>query len=131
MSKPRGTLKYRVDGTSRRFASVVSKAPGAGLPPSMYSVPPCARIMLKLWFAPNVWLHGNQSTITGGRSARNGQPATIAAWFAHSMRWVFTTPFGVPVEPDVNRIFAIVSGVTLANARSTATVGATGRGSNG
>ena len=33
------------------------------------------------------------------------------------------TPFGWPVEPDVNRIFAIVSGPTLAWAASTAAVG--------
>jgi hypothetical protein len=26
------------------------------------------------------------------------------------MRWVLITPFGTPVEPEVNRIFAIVSG---------------------
>ena len=32
------------------------------------------------------------------------------------MRWVLITAFGVPVEPEVNRNFAIVSGVTAANA---------------
>ena len=26
------------------------------------------------------------------------------------MRWVLITPFGMPVEPEVKRIFAIVSG---------------------
>ena len=36
---------------------------------------------------------------------------------------VLMTPFGWPVEPDVNRIFAIVSGPTLACAASTAAVG--------
>ena len=86
--------------------------------------------MLKLWLLPNVWLHGSQSTITGGRSARNGQPATIAAWFAQSIRCVLTTPFGVPVDPDVNRIFAALSGPTAANARSTSVVGAAGIASN-
>ena len=34
------------------------------------------------------------------------------------MRCVLITPFGVPVEPEVNRIFATVSGETLANSRS-------------
>ena len=33
------------------------------------------------------------------------------------------TPFGWPVEPEVNRIFATVSGPTLACAASTAAVG--------
>ena len=30
------------------------------------------------------------------------------------MRWVLMTPLGFPVEPEVNRNFAMVSGVTLA-----------------
>ena len=38
------------------------------------------------------------------------------------MRWVLMTAFGVPVEPDVNRNFAIVSGVIAANAFSTSGV---------
>ena len=38
------------------------------------------------------------------------------------MRCVLTTPFGAPVEPDVNRIFAIESGPSRANASSTAAV---------
>ncbi len=45
------------------------------------------------------------------------RPARIIAWFAHSMRWVLMTPLGLPVEPEVNRIFAMVSGPTLACAR--------------
>jgi hypothetical protein len=39
------------------------------------------------------------------------------------MRWVLITPFGCPVEPDVNRNLAIVSGPTPACAASTAEVG--------
>ena len=38
------------------------------------------------------------------------------------MRWVLITAFGVPVEPEVNRNFAIVSGVTAANAFATSGV---------
>ena len=38
------------------------------------------------------------------------------------MRWVLITAFGVPVEPEVNRNFAMVSGVTAANAFATAGV---------
>ena len=38
------------------------------------------------------------------------------------MRWVLMTAFGVPVEPEVNRNFAIVSGVTAAKAFSTSGV---------
>ena len=36
------------------------------------------------------------------------------------MRWVLITAFGVPVEPEVNRNFAIVSGPTVAKAFATA-----------
>ena len=50
-------------------------------------------------------------------------PARIIAWLAHSMRWVLMTPLGWPVEPEVNRILAMVSGPTLACAASTAGVG--------
>jgi hypothetical protein len=39
------------------------------------------------------------------------------------MRWVLITPFGCPVEPEVNRIFATVSARTAACAASTAAVG--------
>ena len=38
------------------------------------------------------------------------------------MRWVLITAFGVPVEPDVNRNFAMVSGVTAAKAFATSGV---------
>ena len=38
------------------------------------------------------------------------------------MRWVLMTAFGVPVEPDVNRNFAIVSGVIAAKAFPTSAV---------
>ena len=38
------------------------------------------------------------------------------------MRWVLMTAFGVPVEPEVNRNFAIVSGVTAAKAFATSGV---------
>ena len=38
------------------------------------------------------------------------------------MRWVLITAFGVPVEPEVNRNFAMVSGVTAAKAFATAGV---------
>ena len=33
----------------------------------------------------------------------------IISWFEHSIRCVLMTPFGVPVDPEVNRILAIVS----------------------
>jgi hypothetical protein len=35
------------------------------------------------------------------------------------MRWVLMTAFGVPVEPEVNRNLAIVSGVIAAKALAT------------
>ena len=72
----------------------------------------CTSTSPKLWLPPKVWFHGSQSTITGGSSPRKARPARIIAWLPHSMRWVLMTPFGWPVEPEVNRIFAIVSGPT-------------------
>ena len=38
------------------------------------------------------------------------------------MRWVLITALGAPVEPDVNRNFAIVSGVIAAKALATSGV---------
>ena len=38
------------------------------------------------------------------------------------MRWVLITAFGVPVEPEVNRNLAIVSGPTAAKAFVTASL---------
>ena len=48
----------------------------------------------------------------------------IITWFEHHMRWVLITPLGMPVEPEVNRNLAMVSGPTCAWAASTAAVGA-------
>src|SRR5207245_9498574 len=64
------------------------------------------------------WRRPGQSTITGGRSSTKGQACASICWFAHSMRWVLITPFGDPVEPEVNRIFATDSGFTFANSLS-------------
>src|SRR5215510_5942824 len=79
--------------------------------------------MLKQKLLPNVWFHGTQSTSTGGRSSRKGHTCAAICWFEQSMRWVLTTPFGVPVEPEVKRIFAIASGPMRAKASSTRAVG--------
>src|ERR1700704_700662 len=124
MSKPRGTLKYTVGITLRRLASDAANSPGAGLPPSIYSVPPLRSTRLKLWLAPKVWLQGSQSRITRSLWAlsRNDQVCALACWLDVSLRWVLITAFGVPVEPEVNRNFAMVSGVIDANALSTASV---------
>ena len=43
------------------------------------------------------------------------------------MRWVLITAFGRPVEPDVSRNLAIVSGPTAARARSSSTPGCAAR----
>ena len=79
--------------------------------------------MFTLWLPPNVCDHGSQSTITGRSAARNGHTCRIICWFAASIRCVFSTPFGVPVDPEVKRIFAIPSGLKDANAAATATLG--------
>src|SRR5437588_8184555 len=54
--------------------------------------------------------------------SRNGQVCALACWLEVSMRWVLMTAFGVPVEPEVNRNFAMVSGVMPAKASVTAGV---------
>src|ERR1700676_4594873 len=54
--------------------------------------------------------------------SRNDQVCALACWLEVSMRWVLMTAFGVPVEPEVNRNFAMVSGVTAAKAFTTASV---------
>jgi hypothetical protein len=69
---------------------------------------------------PNVWLHGSQSTITGGSSFTKARLVASIAWFEVSMRFVLITALGVPVEPEVNRILAMSSRPTLACALSTA-----------
>src|SRR4051812_14747005 len=61
--------------------------------------------------------------MTGGFAlSRNGQVCALACWLEVSMRWVLMTAFGVPVEPEVNRSLAMVSGVTAAKAWTTASV---------
>ena len=48
--------------------------------------------------------------MTGGSSFRNASVSRSITWLAQIMRWVLMTAFGLPVEPDVSRNFAIVSG---------------------
>ena len=76
-----------------------------------------------LWLPPKVWLQGSQSSSTGGSSSRKGQTCRICCWFAASMPCVLSTPFGVPVDPEVKRIFATSVGWTDAKRRSTSSVG--------
>jgi hypothetical protein len=54
--------------------------------------------MFTLWLPPKVCDHGSQSTMTGRCAARNGQSWRIIRWFADSIRCVFSTPLGAPVE---------------------------------
>src|SRR5262245_6011163 len=63
--------------------------------------------------------------MTGGCSVRKVHAAAALSWLAHIMRWVLITPLGWPVEPEVKRTLATVSGPTRANAASTAGVGLT------
>ncbi len=53
----------------------------------------------------------------------NGRMCAIICWLLQSIRCVLMTPFGTAVEPDVSRIFAIVSGVMASCARSTIGIG--------
>src|SRR5882724_12339139 len=54
--------------------------------------------------------------------SRNVQVCALACWLEVSMRWMLMTAFGAPVEPEVNRNFAIVSGVSAAKAFATSGV---------
>ncbi len=107
-------MKYQVGAISRRLRTVVSIAPGSGLPSSMNSEPPLNSTSPKSLLPPAVWCHGAQSTSTGGSSWKKASTLRIIAWFEHHMRWVLITAFGVPVEPEVNRNLAMVSGPTRA-----------------
>ena len=107
---PTGTLKNTVGAASPRLRSVRSIRPGAGRPSSIYRLPPLYSTMPTLWLPPKVWLHGSQSSSTGGCSVRNGHTCSIACWLAHSIRCVVITALGSPVDPEVNRSLATVSG---------------------
>lgn len=76
----------------------------------MYRLPPLYSTIPTLWLPPKVWLHGSQSSSTGGCSARNGHTWSIACWLAHSIRCVVRTALGSPVDPEVNSSLATVSG---------------------
>ena len=93
----------------------------------MYRVPPLHRARCRLWLPPKVWLHGSQSVSTGGSVSTKGQICRIICWLAQSIRWVLSTPLGVPVDPEVKRIFATESGVRARRARSTSGVAAVAR----
>jgi hypothetical protein len=54
--------------------------------------------------------------------SRNDQVCALACWLEVSIRWVLITAFGVPVEPEVNRNFAMVSGVRATKAFATASL---------
>ena len=122
MSSPRGTLKWMVGLTSQRLRTDFSTCPGSGRPSSMARKPPLRSTMFRLLLAPKVWLHGSQSASTGFSSSRKRQTCAIICWLAHSMRWVLITTFGWPVEPEVSRYLACVSGVMASKACITAAV---------
>jgi hypothetical protein len=100
---------------------------GVGLPSSTYSVPPWKSTRLKLWLAPKVWLHGSQSSTTGGRSRTKGHSSSMARWLEHSIRWVLITPLGCPVEPEVKSTLATASGPCAWNRSSTSGPGSCSR----
>lgn len=67
----------------------------------MYSEPPKTAAASKLK-APETWLHGSQSSITSLQPA--AVPSVWNAWnmLVLSIRCVWMTAFGIPVEPDVS-----------------------------
>src|SRR5438093_12660707 len=89
----------------------------------MNKVPPNRSILLNELLPPAVWFHGSQSTTVGGDSTWKGITWQRACMLEHIMRCVLMTPLGVPVEPDVKRIFATVSGPTSAKALTARAVG--------
>jgi hypothetical protein len=72
-----------------------------------------------------MWLQGIHCRVWGTSSAGSElrMPSVAAIW-AENMPWVWITPFGVPVEPEVKRILETVSGVSRSRARSTSARGA-------
>ncbi len=48
--------------------------------------------------------------MTGGSSFRKASVSRSITWFAQIIRWVLMTALGLPVEPEVSRNFAMVSG---------------------
>ena len=63
-------------------------------------------------------LQGSQSTMTGGFSTRTARLARSACWLRRAFARV-DHAFGKAVDPEVNRILAIVSGAMRSYAAST------------
>ena len=68
-------------------------------------------------FNPNMWKYG--LTIRYRSSASSSVMATQSAATRVVPPWVWTTPLGVPVVPEVNRMSQGSSGVTAAERRAT------------
>ena len=64
---------------------------------------------------PNEWNTG--STLNSLSWRPKSMRAAACAAFASMLRWDSTTPFGVPSEPEVNRITAGSSGLRATIAR--------------
>src|SRR5258706_7215892 len=67
---------------------------------------------------------GQQQAAAGCRRGRIGSDDARWTGALHHIRCVLITPFGIPVEPEVNSSLATVSGLTAAAATSTWFVGA-------
>ena len=73
-----------------------SKRSGVGSPSSTYSVPAWRSAIPSTRLPPRPWLHGSQSTSTGGWSSRNGHACATPCSIAPIMPCVTTTPFVSP-----------------------------------
>src|SRR4029079_9736610 len=70
-----------------------------------------------------VWFHGIQSsTFEIGPSGSRGRTCVIIAALAHIISWVLMTAVGMPVEPEVQSNFPMVSGVIFEIDSSTSLV---------
>ena len=70
---------------------------------------------------PATWLQGSHSSSTA--SGMSGVRRTVwacMAMVAHNMPWVMGTALGTPVEPEVKRYLATVSGVIASTDACTA-----------
>jgi hypothetical protein len=83
-------------------------------------VPPPQITALKPILPAEIWLQGIHSRLLGispvGSSVRSPSwPAITPAIIA----WVWGTPLGMPVEPEVNRYLATVAGIRLSRLAAT------------
>ena len=123
ISKPRGTLNQIVGCTSAGWPRCAPTS--ARRRPALVDVPACRRCAAPCAGCGCRRRCGSTAAsppAPASRARRKRHTCAIICWLAHSMRWVLITTFGWPVEPEVNRYLAWVSGVMASKASITAGV---------